>query len=64
MRTFGETIKDMEKYRVLFLFRNDFGDWVDDYLDCNGDGFTYEDALYIAKEMHYRGHANVRIEKL
>lgn len=32
------------KYEVKFQFRNEYGEWVDDYLNNNGNGFTKEDA--------------------
>lgn len=32
------------KYEVKFQFRNEYGEWVDDYLNNNGKGFTKEDA--------------------
>lgn len=54
----------MVKYRVVFEFRNELGEWVEDDLCDNGAGFSEEDALQIAREMQYRGHRNVRIEEI
>ena len=54
----------MLKYRVVFEFRNELGEWVEDNLCDNGAGFCEEDALQIAREMKYRGHRNVRIEEI
>lgn len=37
----------MKKYRVIFEFRTG-GVWSGDYFSNNGEGFTYNEALYIA----------------
>ena len=59
-------------YKVTFDFRiNDFdsdGKWHNDYLDNNGEGFTYEEAEDLAQ--HLRGMSfpyqndNVKIEEV
>lgn len=54
----------MKKYRVWFTFRNELGEWVEDYLDDSGKGFEYEEALDVAREMLCRGHINVQVKEL
>ena len=39
------------KYRVIFEFRNEYGEWVEDYLDNNGAGFSAYDASILVKEI-------------
>lgn len=52
------------KYKVNFEFLNGLGEWIEDYVNCDGQGFCEEDALYIANEFRYRGHRNVRVEQM
>ena len=53
----------MKRYKVEFEFRNGRGEWVKDYLNNNGEGFTHEDAVYIAKDFQERGHINVQVKE-
>lgn len=61
---YGRKELAMKKYRVWFTFRNELGEWVEDYLDDSGKGFEYEEALDVAREMLCRGHINVQVKEL
>lgn len=39
------------KYKVKFEFYNELGEWKEAYLDNNGEGFTKEDAIDIARQL-------------
>ena len=49
-------------YKVFFDFVNDNGVLVTDYLDNNGQGFSFKDAEELAREFQMRGYTNVCIE--
>lgn len=51
-------------YKVIFDFYNNRGEWKTDYLNNNDDGFTLEDAEYIAYQLRQEGNRNVIIEEL
>ena len=56
------------KYGVFFEARYE-GKWTDDYFTLNGEGFNYDEALYIANDLKAHGAdgipvRNVRIERL
>ena len=51
-------------YRVHFEFKNDRGEWVPDFLDDCGDGFTEADALDITRQLKYMGKRNVTLEEI
>lgn len=51
-------------YKVWFDFVNDEGDVVTDFLDNNGQGFSFKDAEDLAHELKVRGHENIVIELL
>ena len=56
------------KYGVFFEARYE-GKWSEDYFTLNGDGFTWDEAVYIANDLRSHGAdgipvRNVRIEKL
>lgn len=44
-------------YRVVFQFYNDYGYVVDDYIDNNGNGFTKDEADYLALQI---AHSSIR----
>lgn len=44
----------MKKYAVNFQFYNDNGEWHDDELNNNGEGFTREEANSIAQQISDR----------
>ena len=46
-------------YRVWFTFRNDLGEDVRAYLDNNGAGFEFSDALDVAEELKAQGNTRV-----
>ena len=35
----------MKRYKVIFEFRNDYGEWMEDYLNNNDNGFAYDEAV-------------------
>lgn len=39
------------RYKVEFEFYNELGEWVETFLDNNGEGFTKEDAIDIARQL-------------
>lgn len=51
-------------YIVWFDFVNDYGFVVTDFLDNNGQGFSFKDAEDLAHELSLRGHKNIVIELL
>lgn len=51
-------------YRVWFTFENPLGEWVRDYLDDNGKGFSNDDAVDIARQLEAQGHEYVSIWKI
>ena len=50
-RTEGDSMK---YYKVTFQFKHD-GEWKDDYLSNNGEGFNHTDARYIADDLKSHG---------
>ena len=44
----------MNYFKVTFQFKHD-GEWKDDCLSNNGEGFSYADARYIADDLKSRG---------
>lgn len=50
-------------YKVTFEFRNRLGEWETDYFSNNDNGFTLEDAEYIAYRLRQQGERNVIIEE-
>ena len=48
-------------YEVIFKFRNEYGELVEDYLDNNGLGFDYSEAQDLAEELRFRGHIDVKV---
>lgn len=55
---------DYYRYRVVFEFRNDLGEWVETYLDGCGEGLCEDDAVKLVREMIYQGKRNVRYEEV
>lgn len=54
-------------YSVIFKFRNEETGWAwkSDYLNNNGEGFTKEDALMIAKDFNQRDNVkDARVVKI
>lgn len=54
----------MAKYRVWYTFENELGTWVRTYLDNNGEGFSNDEAVDLAKELEARGHGYVKVWKI
>lgn len=54
--------KEVSMYKVWFDFVNDNGDVVTDFLDNNGQGFSFKVAEDLAHELKVRGHKNIVIE--
>ena len=50
-----------QKYEVDFRFRNEYGEWVADFLNNNGAGFTKTDALDIARQLFESGCKDVKV---
>jgi len=50
------------RYIVKFQFRNELGEWKDDYFSDNGNGWTIRDAEAIAEQLIRENVRNVRIE--
>lgn len=50
-----------QKYEVNFKFRNEYGVWVEDYLNNNGKGFTKTDAEHIAWQLLESGCKEVKV---
>lgn len=50
------------RYIVRYEFRNEFGEWKDDYFSDNGNGWTIRDAESIAQQLIRENIRNVRIE--
>ncbi len=55
-------MKEMKKYIVRFEFRNEFGEWKDDYFSDNGNGWAIRDAEAIAEQLIRENVRNIRIE--
>lgn len=50
------------RYMVKFEFRNELGEWKDDYLSNNGNGFTLKEAKEIVCQLEREYISNVKIE--
>ena len=52
----------MGGYEVVFEFQNEYGEWVEDFLNDNGNGFGKKDAYDIVRQLMMNGMRRVRIE--
>ena len=48
-------------YKITFEFKDEYGGTVKDYLNRNGKGFSYEDAVEIARQLREHGNENVTV---
>ena len=52
------------RYKVVFKFRNECGDYVTADLSNNDEGFTSFDAYDVKRELEMQGNVNVRIVEM
>ena len=49
----------MERYQVIFTFVNFNGDEKEDFLDNNGQGFTFEEAENVSRNLQHESAVTV-----
>ncbi len=60
---------EMEKFKVVFEFYSEYHrEWVEEELTNNGEGFSRDDAEYVAYDLKgntvYANKRNIRVEPL
>ena len=49
----------MERYQVIYTFVNFNGDGKEDFLDNNGQGFTFEEAENVSRNLQHESSVTV-----
>lgn len=53
----------MKKYGVFFEEKCN-GNWTEDYFTMNGEGFDYDDAVYIANDLKSHGADGIPVRNV